>query len=73
MAQERRLGASVKPLSAVEIRAELARLPEEYRTSALLLLFSAYDAGISAGLAGAARNTNPFLPPQAPKAKGKAR
>ena len=63
----------MKPLTAAEVRAEVARLPEQYRESALLLLASAFDEGMSAGLVGAPRNKNPFLVPQAPKAKGKAR
>jgi hypothetical protein len=63
----------VKPLTAAEVRAEVARLPEEYRLSALQLLASAWDEGLTAGLAKTARNRNPFLAPQALKQKGKAR
>jgi hypothetical protein len=64
----------VKPLTAAEVRAEVERLPAEFRVSALNLLASAFDEGMTAGLVGAARNKNPFLPPPLPpKTKGKAR
>jgi hypothetical protein len=62
----------MKPLIASEVRAEVSRLPEQYREQALRLLASAWDEGVSAGLVGAARATNPFAPPP-PKPKGKAR
>lgn len=63
----------MKPLTAAEVRNEVSRLPEQFRKQALLLLASAWDEGLSAGLVGAARNTNPFLPKPAGKAGGKAR
>jgi hypothetical protein len=55
----------VKPLTAAEVRAEVSRLPAEYRDNALRLLSSAWDEGVSAGLVGAPRSMNPFLPPSA--------
>lgn len=61
----------MKPLTAAEVRAEVARLPEEFRVSALHLLASAFDGGQTAGYANLPRSINPFLVPQAPKAKGK--
>ncbi len=63
----------MKPLTAAEVRAEVSRLPPEHRDIALRLLASAFDEGMSAGLANMPRNKNPFLVPQAQKIKGKAR
>jgi hypothetical protein len=65
----------VKPLTAAEVRAAVSRLPAEYRDSALNLLASAWDEGVSAGLARSPRSANPFLPSAAApeKTKGKAR
>lgn len=62
----------LRPLTAPEVRAEVARLPEQYREQALRLLASAWDEGLSAGLVNAARSRNPFLPATV-KPKGKAR
>ncbi len=62
----------MKPLTAAEIRAAVSRLPAEHRNEAINLLASAWDDGLSAGLARMARNQNPFLP-AAEKPKGKAR
>jgi len=61
----------MKPLTAAEVRAEVSRLPEQFRESALMLLASAWDEGVSAGLMGAARAENPFLPRTATHAKRK--
>lgn len=63
----------MKPLTAAEVRAEVARLPAEFRVNALHLLASAWDEGASAGLARMPRNSNPFLVKAAEKPKGKAR
>lgn len=62
-------------MTAAEVRAEVARLPTEFRESALHLLASAWDEGVSAGLAKSPRSKNPFLSsaPAAEKIKGKAR
>ena len=51
----------VKPLTAAEVRAEVSRLPAEFRDTALRLLASAWDEGVGAGLANMPRNKNPFL------------
>lgn len=64
------------PMTAAEVRAEVSRLPTEHRGTALRLLASAYDEGISAGLARMPRNKNPFLPTEQAvpeKGKGKSR
>ena len=61
----------MKLLSATEVRAEIERLPAEFRASALQLMASAWDDGFGVGVARLPRK-NPFMPPEA-KAKGKAR
>jgi len=65
----------MKPLTAAEVRAWIATLNAEQRPAANHACASMYDEGISAGLLGRARATNPFLPSAAApvKSKGKAR
>ena len=65
----------MKPLTFAEVRAWIATLNAEQRPAANHACASMYDEGISAGLLGSARATNPFLPSAAAptKTKGKAR
>jgi len=63
----------VKPISAAEARAKIAKFPPELRAGVELIAFSMCDEGISLGLVGAARNQNPFWPKPIEKPKGKAR
>lgn len=63
----------MKPLTAAEVRAEVSRLPAEYRDNALRLLASAWDEGLGAGLANMARAKNPFLAAVPTATKGNAR
>jgi len=62
----------MKPLTAAEVRAWIASLPPELQPGAHAVAFSLIDIGITMGLAGAARASNPFAPAP-PKPKGKAR
>ena len=62
----------MKPITAAEARAKIAKFPPELRPDAELIAYSMFDEGQTAGLVGAARATNPFAPPP-PKPKGKAR
>lgn len=57
-------------LTAAEVRAEVARLPEQFREQAMLLLASAFDEGFNSG-AGRLPRKNPFLVQPAAKTKGK--
>lgn len=68
----------MKPLTAAEIRDEIAKFPTEPRGLVTALCYSAFDQGITVGLANGARSLNPFssvLPPPMPKVapRGKAR
>ena len=63
----------MKPLTAAEVRAEVSRLPPDFRDTAMLLLASAYDEGQTAGYAQLPRSVNPFAPKNQAKPKGKAR
>lgn len=69
------MGAGLKPLTTVEVRLEIEKLPIEHRAIVRVIAFSSYDFGISAGLAAMPRASNPFEPAQvaAQKPAGKAR
>lgn len=66
-------------LTAAECRAEILKFPAELQGMAATVAYSLWDEGLSCGLIGAARATNPMrslLPPpaeQAAKSKSKAR
>jgi len=62
----------VKPITAAEARAKIAKFPPELRADAELIAFSMFDEGQTSGLVGASRASNPLAPPP-PKPKGKAR
>lgn len=59
-------------MSIVEVRADLERLPAESRAAAFQWMAAVWDDGFGVG-AGRLPRKNPFLPPAATKAKGKAR
>ena len=63
----------MKPLTFAEVRAWIATLNAEQQPAANHACASMYDEGISAGLLGRARATNPFVSPVPEKAKGKPR
>ncbi len=69
------MATGVKLLTAAEVRAEIQRLPEQFRDIALQLLASSWDDGFGVG-AGHLPRRNPFVPvvtAAATKSKGKLR
>ena len=51
----------MKPLTSSEIRDRIATLPIDRRADVSRMLASAWDDGLTAGLAKAARAMNPFV------------